>query len=361
MRILIVRLGAIGDIVHTLPALAALRQGFPDSHLGWIVQAGAGASLLKDNPYLDEIIELDRPKSHADPSEPVARGPVNTALSRLRGSRYDLAIDFQGLYKSALLPWLARIPRRIGFGFSSLRERGAGIFLTERVETSDNQHIIEKNLQLPRALGCETGLPYQFPIQTSLSDRAAIAEEVDRAGEGFAVINPGGGWPTKLWKPRYFAEIADRLWQHHQVRSIITIGPGEDALAKEIEHHSQTGRVRSLRISLKEFYLLARHARLFVGGDTGPMHLAGAAGTPIVALFGPSSSRRNGPFRTLDLVVERHDLECRVNCYRRRCGHTSCMDIPTSVVWEAIEKRLRSEQGQQRTEADGKLRTSPNV
>ncbi len=361
MRILIVRLGAIGDIVHTLPALAALRQSFPDSHLGWIVQAGAGASLLQDNPHLDELIELDVRKSRHNPSDRGAGEPARAALSRLRASRYDLAIDFQGLFKSALLPWLAGIPRRIGFGFSSLRERGAGLFFTERVEASDSQHVIEKNLQLLRALGCESGVPYQFPITTSLADRAAIEAELVRGEEDFAIINPGGGWPTKLWNPRHFAEMADRLWQHHQIRSLITIGPGEDGLANEIERHSRTGRLRSLKISLTQFYLLARHARLFVGGDTGPMHLAAAAGTPIVALFGPTSSRRNGPFRTLDRVVERHDLECRVDCYRRWCGHTSCMDLPTSVVWEAIEKRLESEQGRQRTEADGRLRTSSNV
>jgi heptosyltransferase I len=338
MRILIVRLGAIGDVVHTLPALAALRRTWPQAYIAWAVERGGAAKLLADTPYLNDLIELDLRGWRKGLWRPTTWQAAYRAIQRLHASAFDVALDFQGLLKSAGIVKFSRAPRRIGFVTEALREKGSAAMYTEQVAVDDGGHIIQKNLQLAAHLGCEIAKPYVFPIALNEEDR----QFADRhAAHGpFAILNPGGGWVTKLWSTAGFAEIADRLWQVHGLRSFVTYGPGEEALAREVVEQSHSGAAEMLNANLKEFAALALQARLFVGGDTGPMHLAAAASTPIVALFGPTSARRNGPFSEADVVVERFDLDCRTDCYRRSCSHISCMKLPVEQVWQGIEKRL---------------------
>ncbi|MBO0722535.1 MAG: glycosyltransferase family 9 protein [Blastocatellia bacterium] len=335
---MIVRLGAIGDVVHALPALAALRRAMPDAHLAWVVERGGAAQLLQDNPCLDELIELDLRGWRKATSASMAA--IREAITRLRRPGFDVALDFQGLLKSAAIPWLARIPRRIGFERESLREPLSALMLTEQVEADDDDHVIRKNLRLAAHIGCEFTSDYDFPIELKPEDETFAAEQ-ERLFEGdFAILNPGGGWPTKLWGPSGYAAIADRLWEAYRIRPVITFGPGEEGLAQAIASQARTAAVVLLASTLKQFFALARRARVFIGGDTGPMHLAAAARAPIVALFGPTSSRRNGPFSSTDVVIEKFDLECRSDCYRRACSHNSCMMIPAEIVWHGVEKRL---------------------
>lgn len=343
MRILIVRLGAIGDVVHALPALAAIRRAMPEAHLAWVVERGGAAQLLQGNPCLDELIELDlrgwRKTGFARMAD------IRETFARLRRPGFDLALDFQGLLKSAVIPWLARIPRRIGFERESLREPLSALMLTERVEADDNDHVIRKNLRLAAHIGCEVAGDYDFPIELKPEDETFAAEQEKRFEGDFAILNPGGGWPTKLWGTSGYAAIADRLWEAYRIRPVVTFGPGEEELAQAIAGEARTAAVVLLASTLKQYFALARRARLFIGGDTGPMHLAAAAGAPIVAIFGPTSSRRNGPFSTTDVVIEKFDLDCRSDCYRRACSHNSCMVIPAEVVWQGVEKRLLSGAG----------------
>lgn len=340
MRVLIVKLGAIGDVVHTLPAVAALRRGWPDAHLAWAVERGGAAKLLAGTPAVDEVIELNLRGWRKSLMNLDTQLAIRQAMARLRRGAYDLSLDFQGLLKSAMVARLARIPRRIGFARDALREPASALMLTELVEVDDRQHIIRKNLRLVEHLGIESSGEYEFPIAVSAADEAFAEQEWDRAGGQFALLNPGGGWPTKLWAPEGFAAVADRLWQAFGIRSFVTFGPGEEAMAHSVVEQSRTGQVEVLETTLKQFYALARKARLFLGGDTGPMHLAAAAGTPIVAIFGPTEARRNGPFAAEDRVIERFDLDCRVDCYRRSCSHISCMKIPVESVWQGVVKRL---------------------
>jgi lipopolysaccharide heptosyltransferase I len=340
MKILIVRLGAIGDVIHVLPALSALRRAHPQAYISWAVESGATATLLSDNPLLDEVIVLDNRKWRRSPGQAATRNEIRTLVRGLRESRYDVSLDFQGLLKSAVIPFLARIPRRIGFAFEALREPASGFLLTERVSVSNDEHVIRKNLELAASMGAPTDLEYEFPLHAAETDRQYITSQLSEIGEHPALVNPGGGWSTKLWSPERFAEVARRLWKHFGIPSVITYGPGEESLAEQVVARCRNEPVRHLKTSLRQFLVLARDARIFVGGDTGPMHLAAAVGTPIVSIFGPTSSRRNGPFSRDDIVVERDDLECRVDCYRRKCQHTSCMDLPTEVVWRAVVERL---------------------
>jgi heptosyltransferase I len=340
MRILIVRLGAIGDVVHALPALAALRRAMPDAHFAWAVERGGAANLLKGNPCLDEMIELDLRGWRREPGRFETYAAIRATAARLRKPGFDIALDFQGLLKSASIPWLARIPRRIGFARAALREPLSALMLTELVEADDEAHVIKKNLRLAEHLGAEGAGEYDFPIEIEPEDELFAERQHEGFKGSFAILNPGGGWPTKLWGADCFAAIADRLWESYRIRPVVTYGPREDALARSVVEQSRTGAAVMLDTTLKQYFALARKARLFVGGDTGPMHLAAAAGTPIVAIFGPTSSRRNGPFSNDDVVIERFDLDCRTDCYRRACSHNSCMKIPAEIVWRGVERRF---------------------
>ena len=346
MRILIVKLGSIGDVVHTLPAVAALRRHLPSAHLGWAVERGGAASLLAGTPVVDEVIELNLRGWRRSLMNIETQAEIRKAFYRLRQSGFDLSLDFQGLLKSAMVARLARIPRRIGFGRAALREPAAALMMNELVTVDDRQHIIRKHLQLVAHLGVPMPERFEFPIALGTEDRAFADHHSARTNGRFAILNPGGGWPTKLWSPEGFAAIADQLWQEFGIHSFITFGPGEEALAQAVVSSSQSGHAERLDSSLREFLALAGQASLFLGGDTGPMHLAAAAGTPIVTIFGPTAAARNGPFNPHDIVVERDDLDCRIDCYRRSCGHTSCMKIPVGTVWEAICKRLSQSQNQ---------------
>jgi len=267
---------------------------------------------------------------------------IRKAMAGLRNARFDLSLDFQGLLKSAMVARLARFPRRIGFAREALREPASAFMLTERVAVDDSDHVIKKNLKLVEYLGCDISGEYEFPIALSDDDERFAEEQVERFGGRFAILNPGGGWPTKLWGGEGFGAIADRLWEASAIHSVVTYGPGEEESARSVVDHSRSNAAVTLDATLKQFFALARRAKLFVGGDTGPMHIAAAARTPIVAIFGPTESRRNGPFARDDIVVERFDLDCRVDCYRRSCSHTSCMNIPVESVWREIEMRLRN-------------------
>jgi lipopolysaccharide heptosyltransferase I len=345
MRILIVKLGAIGDVIHTLPALAALREGLPQAHIAWAVERGGAARMLEGNPCLDEIVELDLRGWRKSLANVETQTAIRKAMWQLRKAEFDVSLDFQGLMKSATMARLARIKRRIGFARQALREPASALLLSERVEADDRGHVIQKNLRLVEHLGCPAPhhpAEYRFPLSISSEDEAFADRVAARTNGAFAILNPGGGWPTKLWGTDGFAAIADFLFETYGIRAAITFGPGEEEMAQAILDQTRTGSALKLDSTLKQFFALSRRARLFVGGDTGPMHLAAAARTPIVALFGPTSAQRNGPFSPEDVIVERHDLECRTDCYRRSCSHTSCMKISTTDVSQAITKRLQN-------------------
>jgi lipopolysaccharide heptosyltransferase I len=351
MRILIVKLGAIGDVVHTLPALAALRRAMPEGHIAWAVEQSGAAKILQGNPLLDELIELDMRGWRKSLMNVETQLAIRKAMAKLRNARFDLSLDFQGLLKSAMVARLARVPRRIGFAREALREPASAFMLTERVEVDDDDHVIKKNLKLVEHLGCDVSGEYEFPVALSEDDERLAEEQLERFDGRFAILNPGGGWPTKLWGAEGFGAVADRLLEAYGIRSVVTYGPGEEELAQAVVDHSRANAAVRLDSTLKQFFALARCAKLFIGGDTGPMHIAAAARAPIVAIFGPTESRRNGPFAENDVVVERDDLDCRVDCYRRSCSHTSCMKIPVETVWQGIEKRMRSAECGMRNES----------
>ena len=355
MKILIVKLGSIGDIVHTLPSLAAIRRSCPGAEVSWAVERRA-AEILRDNPLVDRLIELDtkalRRWSSLSGETLLA---TRQQLHRLRASAFDVALDFQGLLKSAVVARLSGAPRVYGFARESLREPASRFLLTRTVNVPPDTNVIRKNLALAAgALGItvpDDGDRFEFPIAVSPEQDGEAEDAASLAGGKFAILNAGGGWPTKLWSAERFGALADALLARHDLRSLVTYGPGEREMAETVARASRAGAALPVSLSLKGFYALARRASLYVGGDTGPTHLAVAAGAPVVALFGPTEWWRNGSPRSSDVCVERTDIGCRVDCHRRACSVWVCMEIEVARVAAAADERLGRADWLKRAEA----------
>ena len=345
MRILIVKLGSIGDIVHTLPALAALRAGMPQAEISWVVERSS-AEILRDNPILDRLIEVDtKALRRGLMSGETLRAP-RQQLRRLRASAFDLALDFQGLLKSASIARLSGAHRVFGYTREGLREPASALLLSKKISVPKHTHVINKALSLLNgALGVSVpskAQDFSFPINTSSGHEAEALRAAAETIGSYAILNPGGGWPTKLWSAEHFGKLADLLWSNFGLHSLVTFGPGESELAEIVCRTSVSGKARPVNLTLKGFYSLAKTARVYVGGDTGPTHLAMAANTPIVGLFGPTEWWRNGSPRPEDICVERTDIDCRLDCHRRSCAKWICMDIDVQRVLEAVDKRIGS-------------------
>ena len=331
MKALLVRLSAIGDVVHTLPVLAALREHGWDT--AWLVEPLA-RPLLLGNPALGHLVE-------APAARAFTLGGARRALREARRARADVALDLQGLWKSAGWARLSGARRVVGFARRWRREPASALLMSERVDPAPEPvHVIDKNLALLRALGIEAVGRREFPLPAL----DAEAAEVDRrlAGEGlseFAILNPGGGWKSKLWPAERFGAVARGL-RARGLASLVTWGPGEDALADRVVSAAEGAAHRSFATTLREYVALARRARVVVAADTGPMHLAAAVGTPVVALFGPTDPARNGPFSPDDEVVRR--VPPCAPCHRRACPvHDGVMEgIEVVDVLAALDRRL---------------------
>lgn len=329
MKFLLVRLGALGDVVHGLPVAAALRRRHPDARIDWLVDA-RHAALLELVPAVSRIVRVDSRRWAA-----AAR-----AVRALRGERYDAAVDMQGLLKSALFARLSGAARVIGFDRSAVRERPASWLYSERCHPV-GAHVVDKNLCLLAHLGIDERLRC-FPVEVPESAAAAVV--TDRAARdgrrGCALLNPGAAWPNKRWPPERFGEVAGWLAAAHGLHPVVLWGPGERELAEGVVRASGGAAVIAPQTGVGDLLALSRGARLIVSGDTGPLHLAAAVGTPVVALFGPTDAGRNGPWDEADVSLSRFGgCVCH---YRRRCRRSrACIDeISVEDVRGAIDRRL---------------------
>jgi lipopolysaccharide heptosyltransferase I len=333
VRALLVRLSSIGDVVHTLPALAALHRAGWETD--WVVEPPARI-LLEQNPLVGQVVVA-----------PARRGfgwtKALAALRTLRQQRYDAALDFQGLWKSAAWARLSGARRVVGFARPWRREPASALLIGEHVGLPPGrEHVIDKTLSLLGPLGIEaTGLR-EFPLPYSEEITARVEGGLrDLSVEDFVILNPAGGWASKLWPAERFGEVAQGL-RKRGLRAVVTWGPGEEGLADRVVAFSDGAAVRSFPTTLLDYVELARRARLVVAADTGPLHLACAVATPVVALFGPTDPARNGPFDPSDEVVRRTP-SC-APCYSRTCQrHAGIMaEIPVAEVLNVAERRLAS-------------------
>ena len=344
MRILIVKLGSIGDIIHTLPSVAAIRRAMPEAVISWVVEQRS-AEILRGNPMIDNLIEVDTRSMRGGKTIENILLDISSQLKGLRQFKFDIAIDFQGLLKSAMIAKLSGAKRRWGFAKEALREPASRFLLTDTTDVPLQVNVIRKNLALTRAaLGIEVpDENFEFPIGISAEHTAEAGAIIGSAGtSNFAVLNPAGGWVTKLWPAENFGRLADRLWEEKGLVSIVATGPNESDLAEKVAAASRTGRIVLSEPGLKGFYELVRHAAVYVGGDTGPTFIAAAAGAPVVGLFGPTEWWRNGSPNPADVVVERTDIPCRIDCHRRTCSKWICMDSDVETVVNAVKKRLQN-------------------
>jgi lipopolysaccharide heptosyltransferase I len=331
LKALIVRMSSIGDVVHVMPALAALKHHGWDA--GWLVESAAAALLERNASVL---------RTHRLPSaRALTLAAVRRTISELRREEYEVALDFQGLWKSALWARFAGAPRLIGFASAWRREPLSALLIPEGASpTREAVHVIDKNLALLRAIGIdEVGLR-EFPLPTSESEAATVRMGLKSLGlGGFVILNPGGGWPSKLWPPEGYGTVA-RALRERGLEALVTWGPGEQGLAERVVKASDGAAVRCFPTTLLEYIELCRETRLVIAADTGPLHVACAVGAPVLGLYGPTDPERNGPFSSDDRVVRRVPL-CSP-CHKRRCRvHEGVMRAitPTEVI-RAIDARL---------------------
>jgi heptosyltransferase I len=291
-RILIVRLSAIGDVIQSVPIACALREKFPQAFIAWAV-AGRTASLLEGHRAIDQVIQLQRGWLKSP------RG-VWRLRQHLRELKFDIALEAQGLMKAAILAWLSGSRRRIGFGKPWGREFSPWMN-TEVVDTPD-MHAVERNLALLRQLGIESP-KVAFDLPEREEDRQA-AERI--IAIPFAIINPGAGWPSKLWPTGRFAAVAEYLGKKWSLPTLVVwAGNEEKRMADEIAAHAGGHAQVAPNTSLTELASLARRAKLFLGSDTGPLHLAAAVGTPCVGLYGPWPAKIHGPYGAQHIALQK--------------------------------------------------------
>jgi lipopolysaccharide heptosyltransferase I len=340
-RFLVIRLSSIGDIVHALPAVSALGETFPEAEIDWVVETRY-AGLLEDNPFVHRLVKLDtlgwrRKLSSAQTFREVARG-----IRALRQSEYDAALDFQGLWKSAIIARLCRSQKRVGFAECWLREPAAAIFYTDRVAPHGRRHMIEQNLALAEYLGARASR-WHFPLPRRREDEEYVDKELARLGSPeYMVINPGGGWTAKCWGPENYAALIRRLETEIPWKVLLTGSPAEGAAIQEILKQAEARQAVYFPSTLLQFVALARRTRLFVGCDTGPLHLAAAVGTPIVAIYGPTDPARNGPFSSSDIVLWNRGP---INYTRRTPKPSYISGTSVDSVLAAIRERLRKAYG----------------
>jgi heptosyltransferase-1 len=333
-RFLIVRLGALGDVIHGIPVAAALRRHIPGARIDWLVDP-------RYVPMLALVTAVDRAVP-CDPRAGLSR--LWLTVRELRRVRYDVAFDLQGLLKSAALARGAGARRTVGLSKPHLREPLARVFYTEAIDPGDAAHVVFKNLALLDAAGVPERR-VEFPLR--VPHGAAAAAVARLVGNDYVVINPGAAWPNKRWPPARFGAIAAAIEARLGWRSVILWGPGEEALAASVIAASAGSAVLAPPTRITDLFAITGGAKLVISGDTGPLHIAGAVGTPIVALFGPTLPERNGPLMAggpgADIALSRAS-QCAC-LYERRCRRaTPCIeDIAVEEVIQAVERRVHAD------------------
>lgn len=326
-RFLLVRMSSLGDIIHTLPAAAALRESFPQARIDWLVDRRWEA-LLSGNPDVNQVVTVDRGDW---------RG-IAARVRELRSAQYTCALDFQSLYRSAILAYASGAARRIGFDREYAREGLASVLYTQEVHPA-GVHKVEHNFSLVEAVGARR-IPARFPLMVPAEAEEKISAQLtnNRIPEFYA-LSPGGGWASKRWPAECYGQLHGELARRYGWRGVVSFGPDERELAEIVRRSAGAPEPLLLEMDLRRLMALLRRAKFFVGADTGPLHLASALGTPVVGLYGPTDPARNGPYSPKDIVVRNARPE--ETTYERGASHSlSMLSIKVAQVVEAIERRL---------------------
>jgi len=335
-RFLVVRLSSLGDIVHTFPAVAALRETFPTAEIVWLT-----------HPRWKMLVESSGLASEVWAADTRSLSSLRAILRRIREKRFIAAIDYQGLWKSAALPRFGGIPRRIGFSSETVREYGVPILYTDRVRCVQT-HIADQNGELSLRAGAQRGSA-RFSLSISPSHAAGMQDYLQaHSVERFVALSPGGGWRSKCWPPERFGALCNKIREALGLRCVVNYGPGEEQLAGKVRDSSGTADPLLYNGDLGPLMALLRNALCIVGGDTGPLHLAVALGTPAVALFGPTDPARNGPYRVGESgAVPPRDIVLRsplaLTTYKRGDQpDPSMLDLEVDAVFDAVRRQVEA-------------------
>jgi heptosyltransferase-1 len=356
-RVLIVRLSAMGDVIHTLPAVHFLRQVFPQAFIGWLIEERWAELLCAPGsprrgprsvlrPLVDEVHTVNLKEWRKSRFSISTLQQAAKVWNDVRDVRYDVAVDLQGAIRSAVLArWSGA---RTVYGVAEPREAPASLWYTRRV-VARGRHVIEQNLSVaealvghraamtPKELPCDlrNDLPNELPKEPQAEQH--ISRQLAELGIGeFAILNPGAGWGAKRWPAERYGEVAGKL-ADQGIASILNYGPGEEELVRAAEAASG-GTARAMSSTITELIALTRRARLFIGGDTGPMHLAAALRVPVVAIFGPTDPARNGPYGTPSIVLR--SAESVTSHARRAAPDEGLLAIGSDAVVAAARELL---------------------
>jgi heptosyltransferase I len=354
--LLIVRLSAMGDIIHALPAVTMLRKAFPQARLGWLIEERwvellctprypRSGERSAQRPLVDRVHTVNMAKWRRALFSFATWQEIAASSKELRGAHYDAVVDFQGAIRSALLARQSRA--RVVYGDAKPRETAASMFYTRRVYVQANgTHVVEQAAELAAAVATEiitagivptplANAEAEFPVDPDAEKKiAGIVAKV----KNFAILNPGAGWGAKRWPAERYGHVAKELAKDG-LCSLINYGPGEEELAAAVEAAS-AGTARRISCTISELIALTRRARLLIGGDTGPMHLAAALKIPVVAIFGPTNPARNGPFGTLSIVLR--SASSLTDHTRHREPEQGLLEITADEVVAASRKLLQN-------------------
>ncbi|WP_378950867.1 lipopolysaccharide heptosyltransferase II [Pelosinus sp. sgz500959] len=335
-NILIVKLSAIGDVIHALPVAHALKKKYPNSRITWVVEKPA-YDLLTNNPDIDEIIIFDKPKFKS-----IAGLLTNgyTFAKELKACQFDLAIDLQGLFKSAAISYLSGATQRLVY----CNARELSHFIGQRICGEHEQgHVVERYLDVARHLNCKID-EVVFPLYITELEAKKTVMIANHAGlrleNPYIVLAPGTNWPSKCWPTTHFAELVDKLYDCNLI-PVIVGGPNDQRLAQEIIANTKVPPIDLTgKTTMKQLAYLIKGSQTFIGGDTGPMHLAVAVGAKVVTLFGPTDPKRNGPYGKGHQIVLA-PVPCQ-GCWKKVCPKDEdCMStIHPDRVFESIKSVL---------------------
>ncbi|MEW6249949.1 MAG: lipopolysaccharide heptosyltransferase II [Planctomycetota bacterium] len=338
-RILLIKPSSLGDVVHALPVLAALRRAWPQAHIAWLVNS-AFAPLLERHPLLDETIVFDRRTYGRMLRSRRAAAAFIRFARDLRARQFDLVVDLQGLFRSGFLSWASGAPQRVGF--AGAREF-AWLFYTRRIRPpAAARHAVDRNVHLARALDLPVTAEFPLPVAEDerRSARALLQAAAGRPVPHFLAVLPGARWESKRWPAARFADLIEDLSTYDSAVCVLLGAPDERPCATEILARCKAPLIDLVgRTSLPMLVALLAEADLVISNDSGPLHLAAALHRPLVALFGPTSPARTGPYSDTARVVQR-PLPC-APCFRRRCplGHHDCLQgLPVDAVLHSVRE-----------------------
>lgn len=341
---LFIKMSSLGDVMHALPALRTLRANHPGASIAWLVEAPY-QDLLYNNPDLDEIIVV-RTRSWRKNWTFKTLGEIWATISLLRKRGFDAAIDLQGLIKTGLIAFLSGAPQRLGFNRKNCREPLNALFTNKKTAHVDpGLHVIDLYLNLIGLTGGNRRHAQPHPLDVSEENRMAadqfFRENPEILAKPIAVVNPGAGFATKLWRPERFAKLADRIADELGLSLLLAWGPGEKSMAEQIAGWMNQKSWIAPETTIQESIALFGHAALMIGGDSGPLHLCAGMGVPTVSIFGPTDPARNGPRGPNHRIICK-TLPCSF-CWKKTCAiqtHDCMRQVEVDEVFEAVKSSV---------------------